>query len=61
MKKEYSAPKAEKLEFNYSEAVVACHSNTKQDEQTNCPPGTSWWKCIPNDPSWHMMHGVCIR
>ncbi len=49
MKKEYEAPKAEKVEFNYSEAVVAstkcdfAHKvgwQTGDDCQTHVYPGT---------------------
>lgn len=49
MKKEYEAPKAEKVEFNYSEAVVASgcgnfHTVGDQFPENNCStkilPGT---------------------
>mgnify|MGYP007013876327 CR=1 FL=1 len=42
MKKEYKVPQAEKLDFNYSENVVASGSNagTLTDQAT-----TAWWKC----------------
>jgi len=41
MKKEYEAPKAERMEFNYSEAVVAsgsqCDMDTLMTWQTGDP------------------------
>ena len=48
MKKQYGAPKAEKMEFNYSEAVVASDS-------TKCNWGTyainNYDKCV-EDPDY---------
>ena len=42
MKKEYKTPLAEKLEFNYSENIVASGGNkgTLTDQAT-----TAWWTC----------------
>ena len=40
MKKEYNTPKAEKLEFDYSDTVTASSSNGLTDQAT-----TAWWKC----------------
>ena len=40
MKKEYNTPKAEKLEFDYSDTVTASNSNGLTDQAT-----TAWWKC----------------
>lgn len=40
MKKEYGAPKAEKMEFNYSEAVVASGTGCQYFiTETNAPTG----------------------
>ena len=49
MKKEYTEPTAEKMEFEYTESVVACDSNIIQ-----CKPNESWrHECISgNDPFW---------
>lgn len=40
MKKEYKRPLAEKLEFDYSDNVVASATGQLTDQAT-----TSWWKC----------------
>ena len=42
MKKAYITPMAEKLEFNYSDNVIASggNTNTLTDQAT-----TAWWKC----------------
>ena len=40
MKKEYSAPQAEKIEFNYSDNVTASGKGTLTDQAS-----TAWWKC----------------
>ncbi len=47
MKKDYEAPKAEKLEFNYSESVVACGSDETQDtsDTYNSDPNGQYFKC----------------
>lgn len=50
MKKEYVAPSAEKLTFDYTESVVASGSGSdnqekqEQDEhQQQCPTYFAWW------------------
>lgn len=43
MKKEYSAPKAEKIEFSYNEEVVACISQTYT--RHDAAPGSGGWVC----------------
>ena len=40
MKKEYNTPQAEKLEFDYSDNVVASGKGALTDQAT-----TAWWKC----------------
>ncbi len=40
MKKEYETPKAELLDFDYKETVVASGSSKLTDEAT-----TTWWTC----------------
>ena len=40
MKKEYKKPLAEKLEFDYSDNVVASTGGQLTDQAT-----TAWWKC----------------
>lgn len=40
MKKEYKAPRAEKLEFDYSDNVTASGKSTLTDQAT-----TQWWQC----------------
>ena len=40
MKKEYNTPKAEKLEFDYSDTVTASGANVLTDQAS-----TAWWKC----------------
>ena len=42
MKKEYTTPAAEKVEFSYSEAVVACSANYSPVNQTG------QWGCEAN-------------
>lgn len=39
MKKEYEAPKAEKVEFNYSEAVVASTCANETHYRNTAPEG----------------------
>jgi hypothetical protein len=39
MKKEYEAPKVEKMDYDYTETVVA--SGTGLTDQAS----TQWWKC----------------
>ena len=58
MKKDYSAPKAEKIEFNYSESVVACMSN---DVRNSALPGSGGWVCACEAESYWMENGVCKR
>lgn len=41
MKKEYSTPQAEKIEFNYSNNVTASGSQGTLTDQAS----TAWWKC----------------
>ena len=41
MKREYKTPLAEKLEFNYSDNVVASGSAGALTDQAT----TAWWKC----------------
>lgn len=40
MKKEYVSPKAELMDFDYTDNVVASGSSGKTDEAS-----TNWWKC----------------
>ena len=40
MKKEYKTPQVEKLDFNYSENVVASGAGNLTDQAT-----TNWWNC----------------
>ncbi len=52
MKKEYEAPKAEKMEFNYEETVTA--SEIVADETSNDPNG-QYFKCkctVYYSPGW---------
>ena len=44
MKKEYSVPEAEKIEFNYTETVVASHFGCG-DQLNNAAPGSGGWVC----------------
>ena len=39
MKKEYETPKAEMLDFDYTDTVVASGSGLTDEASTN------WWKC----------------
>ena len=54
MKKEYGTPKAEKMEFNYSEAVVASEGikckNVTPYTQYNSTPDTPC-KDVPDGPT----------
>ena len=49
MKKDYITPAAEKVEFDYTETVVA--SNYGDTIATN-PPGSGSWECFCNN-TWH--------
>ena len=40
MKKEYVTPKAELMDFDYTDTVVASGSSNLTDEAS-----TNWWKC----------------
>ena len=49
MKKDYEAPKAEKMDFNYEEVVVASTSNCRTGGEysewgDDCHSNTSSWK-----------------
>ena len=54
MKKEYDAPKAEKVEFDYTETVVASHgwcnqgkeSENEGDIKYNNDPNGQYYKCL---------------
>ena len=43
MKRKYEAPEAEKLEFDYTDTVVASGGGTNQPVLTDV--STEWWKC----------------
>ena len=47
MKKEYVAPKAEKVVFDYTESVVACRSEEIQNaaDSYNNNPNGQYFKC----------------
>ena len=55
MKKEYGAPKAEKMEFNYSEAVVASDGIKCR----NITPYTEW-NSTPDNPCNDRQDGPTI-
>lgn len=55
MKKEYKAPQAEKLDFDYSETVTASGGTTLTDQAT-----TAWWKCETRYADVHSIdNSVC--
>ncbi len=41
MKKEYETPKAERMDFDYKETVVASNTNSGLTDEAT----TEWWKC----------------
>ena len=53
MKKQYETPKAEKLEFDYVESVLACcsrypnceHQNGQTSDAYNSDPNGQYFKC----------------
>lgn len=50
MKREYDSPRAEKVDFDYTETVVA--SNGNGEVYNNDAPGSGGWICECNN-SWH--------
>ena len=45
MKKEYKTPEAEKVEFDYTESVVACNSNKTDESDSQHDLGDPYYKC----------------
>ena len=45
MKKEYTKPTAEKVEFDYTEAVVACSDYPGCKENTGSDVSNPYWEC----------------
>ncbi len=61
MKKKYATPEAEKIEFNYSEDVVAC-SGPLGDSRHDAAPGPNvHWVCATcwEYDSWIDSTGMC--
>ena len=56
MKREYKKPLAEKLEFNYSDNVVASGGQGALTDQAT----TAWWKCQTRYTDIHSIdNSVC--
>lgn len=56
MKKSYMSPKAEKMEFNYSEAVVA--SSTKCENETHYTQSNDEGEYCTSNPTYHVVRDV---
>ncbi len=56
MKKNYASPKAEKMEFNYTEAVVA--SGKKCDNETHYTQSNDEGEYCTSNPTYHVVADV---
>ncbi len=56
MKKSYKSPKAEKMEFNYFEAVVA--SSTKCENETHYTQSNDEGEYCTSNPTYHVVRDV---
>ena len=62
MKKEYETPTAEKVEFDYSETVVASSNcSNPADVYNNAAPGSGGWVCPCDSQSWWVENGQCKK
>ena len=57
MKKEYEAPKADRMEFNYAETVVASTSSCDEGTfMTQATGGSERCTSVPSGPTQYMEH-----
>ena len=65
MKKQYVSPAAEKVEFDYTETVVASKNcfnpGSPTNTYNNAAPGSGGWVCSCDDQSWWIENGVCKK